>query len=133
MPNRPKKPCSQPGCTELVEAGRGGRCEKHRKQEQQRHDQQRGTAAQRGYDSRWRRYRTQFLRQHPLCECEECKKSGRLIPATVVDHIIPHKGNYELFWDPSNHQAMAKRCHNKKTAREDGGFGNGRNRDVYKT
>lgn len=47
--------------------------------------------------------------------------------ATIVDHIIPHKGNMELFWDRDNWQAMSKECHDKKTAREDGGFGNSRN------
>lgn len=62
--------------------------------------------------------------EHPLCECEECKELNRLLPATVVDHIIPHKGDKILFWDPKNHQAMSKKCHDRKTAREDGGFGN---------
>jgi 5-methylcytosine-specific restriction protein A len=61
---------------------------------------------------------------HPLCE--ECKRNGRLTPATVVDHITPHKGNRELFWDESNWQALCKSCHDRKTAKEDGGFGNGR-------
>jgi 5-methylcytosine-specific restriction enzyme A len=28
-----------------------------------------------------------------------------------------------LFWDRNNWQAMAKACHDKKTASEDGGFG----------
>jgi 5-methylcytosine-specific restriction protein A len=28
-----------------------------------------------------------------------------------------------LFWDNTNWQAMAKECHDAKTAREDGGFG----------
>lgn len=41
----------------------------------------------------------------------------------LVDHIIPHKGDMELFWDRNNWQAMAKECHDKKTATEDGGFG----------
>jgi 5-methylcytosine-specific restriction enzyme A len=41
----------------------------------------------------------------------------------VVDHITPHRGDERLFWDTANHQAMAKRCHDPKTAREDGGFG----------
>jgi len=63
------------------------------------------------------------LRIHPICECKDCKKSGRIIAAEVVDHVIPHKGSYELFWDPNNHQAMSKRHHDRKTALEDGGFG----------
>jgi predicted kinase len=41
----------------------------------------------------------------------------------VVDHIIPHKGDYELFWDEGNWQTLCKRCHDVKTATEDGGFG----------
>lgn len=44
--------------------------------------------------------------------------------ATVVDHVIPHRGDMELFWDSDNWQSMHKQCHDKKTASEDGGFGN---------
>jgi len=42
--------------------------------------------------------------------------------AVVVDHKIPHRGDMNLFWDRSNWQSMAKTCHDKKTATEDGGF-----------
>lgn len=115
MPARPLRPCSYPGCNQLVTSGR---CEKHMRQDRQRIDKQRGTAAQRGYNSRWRRYREQYLREYPLCA--ECEKPT---PATVVDHIIPHKGNKQLFWDPDNHQPLCKSCHDRKTALEDGGFG----------
>ena len=45
------------------------------------------------------------------------------LPSEVVDHVIPHRGDMKLFWDPENHRAMAKRCHDRKTATEDGGFG----------
>jgi hypothetical protein len=44
--------------------------------------------------------------------------------ANVVDHIIPHRGDMELFWDESNWQSMCEPCHNRKTASEDGAFGN---------
>jgi len=44
--------------------------------------------------------------------------------AVVVDHIIPHRGDLALFWDEKNNwQALCHRCHSRKTAREDGGFG----------
>jgi len=33
----------------------------------------------------------------------------------VVDHIIPHKGDQQLFWNRDNWQPMAKSCHDKKT------------------
>lgn len=62
-----------------------------------------------------------FLRRNPLCV--ECEKQGRLVPATVVDHVIPHKGDYEKFWNESNWQALCKSCHDRKTAREDGRWG----------
>ena len=42
----------------------------------------------------------------------------------MVDHIIPHKGDEALFWDEDNLQSLCTPCHNQKTAREDGGFGN---------
>ena len=75
------------------------------------------------YDWGWRKYSKKYRKEHPLCECEECKQRVVALPSDVVDHIIPHKGDKTLFWDENNHQAMAKTCHDKKTASEDGGFG----------
>lgn len=118
MPSRLRKPCAHPGCPELTLEGY---CRAH-KQDARRYDRARGTATQRGYGSRWQRYRLVFLRQHPLCV--ECLKAERLTVATEVDHIIPHKGNYGLFWSPDNHQALCKHHHSKKTAKENGGFNN---------
>ncbi|WP_328203649.1 hypothetical protein [Brevibacillus nitrificans] len=50
---------------------------------------------------------------------------GNVGAATVVDHIIPHKGDKELFWDQKNWQGLCDSHHSRKTAKEDGGFGNG--------
>ena len=50
---------------------------------------------------------------HPLCA--ECQRHGRVTAATVVDHIIPHRGNMELFWDRDNWDSLCAPCHNKKT------------------
>lgn len=115
MPNKPKRQCNFPGCSELVDRGY---CELHKKYARSM-DRERGTAAKRGYDTRWRLARIRFLRAHPLCV--ECERHGRLTSATVVDHIRPHKGDKLLFWDESNWQALCKPCHDAKTAREDGG------------
>ncbi|ELK38933.1 HNH endonuclease, partial [Brevibacillus agri BAB-2500] len=49
----------------------------------------------------------------------------KVTTATVVDHIVPHKGDMRKFWDRMNWQALCASCHSKKTAKEDGGFGNG--------
>lgn len=78
----------------------------------------------RGYTYRWQQASKAFLLLHPLCECDDCKRQGRARVATVVDHRIPHRGDSTLFWDRSNWAAMAKACHDAKTASEDGGFGN---------
>ena len=62
------------------------------------------------------------MRDNPLCL--HCQADGRTVAASVVDHIRPHKGNQVLFWDSENHQPLCEPCHNRKTATEDGGFGN---------
>lgn len=117
MPQKSLHVCCYPGCHELT---RDRYCEKHRKTS---YDSRRQSAAKRGYGSKWNKARLAFLAEHPTCECERCKASGQPLPADVVDHIIPHRGNQKLFWDMKNWQAMNHVCHNRKTAREDGGFG----------
>jgi 5-methylcytosine-specific restriction protein A len=79
-------------------------------------DRERPSAARRGYGPRWRRARAAFLAQHPLCAA--CRALGRVVPATVVDHVVPHRGDQRLFWDESNWAPACKPCHDAKTARE---------------
>jgi len=110
MPKKPNKPCKHPGCPKLTE---GIYCEEHREV----HRSDRMTSNKRGYDSHWRRARKRFLAAHPLCE--SCRENSILVAATVVDHIIPHRGDDRLFWDESNWQALCKRCHDSKTMTED--------------
>lgn len=72
------------------------------------------------YDTaHWLRLRRMYLMHHPLCECED--HCG--YPATVVDHKIPHNDDLALAYDWNNLQAMTKSCHDRKTAKRDGGFG----------
>ena len=77
------------------------------------HDRQ--TSTERGYNARWRRSRKRYLQDNPLCVLHLSK--GRTVPATVVDHIEPHKGNDELFWDKSNWQSVCDLCHNNHKQR----------------
>ena len=60
--------------------------------------------------SRWRRARVAFLAEHPVCKL--CLNVGKVTPATVVDHVTPHRGDTVLFWDKSNWQALCEPCHN---------------------
>jgi 5-methylcytosine-specific restriction endonuclease McrA len=76
--------------------------------------------------TRWRNYRKWYLADHPLCE--ECLKYGRDEGATDIDHVVPVNGPDDpSFWDEENHTALCHACHSRKTAREDGGFGNAMN------
>ncbi len=58
-----------------------------------------------------------WLAEHPFCA--ECGREGMIRAGTVVDHIIPHKGNRELFNDSEhNWQTLCTPHHNTKTADE---------------
>jgi 5-methylcytosine-specific restriction enzyme A len=49
------------------------------------------------------------LDAEPLCRM--CKAEGRTVAATVADHIVAHKGDATLFWDPSNLQSLCDPHH----------------------
>ncbi|WP_353647022.1 HNH endonuclease signature motif containing protein [Mesorhizobium sp. WSM2240] len=77
-----------------------------------RFDQQRPSARQRGYDSKWDKERAAYLKAHP--RCVRCPS-----PATVVDHVTPHKGDRRLFWSRSNWQPLCTPCHSSGKQREE--------------
>lgn len=112
MPYQPKKPCKATGCPELTY---NTYCDYHKKMFRQKDN--RPSAYKRGYTQRWYKEKAKFLKMYPYCvSCGDVAK--------VVDHIKPHKGDMKLFWDVSNWQGMCKSCHDRKTAKHDGGFGN---------
>ena len=77
----------------------------------------RESAAKRGYNRRWQKYRERYLQEHPLCVMHQ--EQGYTVASSVVDHIIPHKGDRKLFWDPKNHQALCKQCHDRHKQRQE--------------
>ena len=82
----------------------------------------RPTAAERGYGSRWQKSAQGFLRKHPLCV--RCEGMGKIEPARCVDHVTPVTGPDDvLFWRRENWQALCFRCHSVKTQTEDKGKG----------
>jgi 5-methylcytosine-specific restriction protein A len=70
----------------------------------------------------WRELRATVLRDAGYI----CATPGCVRRAAVVDHRIPHHGDNDLFFSRDNLQPFCKRCHDQKTARHDGGFGNRR-------
>lgn len=77
--------------------------------------QTRANASARGYGSKWQAARSGYLRRHPVCVM--CALLGRVTEATVVDHIVPHRGDSKLFWDSGNWQALCKPCHDRHKQR----------------
>lgn len=74
-------------------------------------DRQRGSAAARGYDRTWRRFRVWFLRRHPICE-DEC---GCTRAAEEVHHRVALVEQPELRLVEENCQALCKAHHSRKT------------------
>ncbi len=74
------------------------------------------------YGRRWQRARRAYLARFPLCK--DCEKHGGIVGADVVDHVEPHRGDAGLFWDQKNWQPLCASCHSRKTAKQDGGYGN---------
>ena len=69
----------------------------------------RANAARRGYDHQWRKASKAFLALNPYCAI---RGEGCTILATLVDHVIPHRGDMELFWRDGNWQGLCDHCHN---------------------
>lgn len=66
---------------------------------------------------RWRKMRLRQLQKHPLCAF--CLEQGRITPANVADHTVPHKGDERLFFDEGNLQSLCASCHNSDKQREE--------------
>lgn len=109
--------CKHGGCRNLT-TNISGYCDQHSDDI----SKYRQSSSKRGYGYKWRKARERHLQLYPFCE--ECKRQGKpAVLATDVDHIVPHKGDPNLFWNPNNWQSLCHTCHSRKTAAEDGGFG----------
>jgi len=91
------------------------RCEQHEKVAEKTRQARAGTAAERGYDHSWRRRRAAHLAAEPLCRL--CKANGRLVVASVADHIVPHRGDRALFMGEL--QSLCVHCHSSVKQREE--------------
>lgn len=113
MPARPPTPCRHAGCRALVSPP--GYCVEH-KQDGAKW-KPRASAAARGYDYAWSVLRLRILeRDRWLCQCDECKATGRVLPAHEVDHHVPkYRGGTD---DPANLRAINRDCHKRKSRRE---------------
>lgn len=111
MPTRPQRPCRYPRCPELVDSGY---CANHAELDK-RADRWRGSAASRGYDANWRRFRIAYLRKHPLCV--DCLAQQRVMAATEPHHVQKVRDRPDLMYDERNLMPLCKPCHQVRTAR----------------
>jgi len=112
MPRMPLRPCTEPGCSELVDRPP---CGEHRRV---RERQRRRDHVWRDYSGlHWEQIRRRVIEDQPLC-ATGCGAESR-----EVDHIVALRlGGRSV---RENLQALCKRCHSSKTARENG-FGGSR-------
>jgi 5-methylcytosine-specific restriction enzyme A len=69
---------------------------------------------------RWRRRARAQLREHPLCKF--CQQLGQVTIATVADHVVPHRGDPQLFWFGELQSLCASHHSGTKQQRETRGF-----------
>jgi 5-methylcytosine-specific restriction enzyme A len=78
-------------------------------------DAPRVSAARRGYDRRWRRFRDRYLAMHPWCE--DCQSAGRATLAAHVHHRRSLRSAPHLKYDTENLAPLCATCHQRRTAR----------------
>ena len=105
----PSKPCAHAGCRVLLPVGETY-CARHARDVQAerlgRQDARRSDRPDRRWykTAAWRKRREAQLAAEPLCRM--CRNAGRVTPATVADHVTPHRGNRHLFF----HGALQSLC-----------------------
>jgi 5-methylcytosine-specific restriction endonuclease McrA len=70
--------------------------------------------------SRWQRLRWSVL-VRDLFTCQACKRIVASKGEAIADHVRPHRGNEERFWDMANLQCLCKACHDSIKQAEDRG------------
>ncbi len=110
MAQKPLRPCRK--CGKLT---REGYCTEHKPAKADRRE----SAEWHGWYNKpiWKTELrpAQLMRQPFCCSCQAKEYRTR---ASVVDHIVPFRGDWMLFVDPANHQSLCKSCHDRKTALE---------------
>ena len=91
------------------------RVEAGRKANQKEYNKTQRTGGDFYNSGRWRNVRKQYIRENPICI--DCRNSGQIVEAQMVDHIVPIKdGGAKLQMD--NLQSLCNFHHGQKTSRE---------------
>ena len=123
-----KKLCQYSGCNEMAEPGHTY-CKVHLVESQKKHKEWlknhnkkkpfENAARSNNYNNiEWRNLRKEVLKRdgYQCCQCGiTAAESGFPLE---IHHIIPPKGNKELFYDIGNCVTLCKYCHARVTAEE---------------
>lgn len=114
MPRRPRTPCTQPGCPNLVTSP--GKCKDcgRRNSAKRRH-----ASPWWDYGTDWQRTRRRILDTTPRCACTGCAAPrcchGRAAATEVHHRIALRDGGTH---DPANLEAVCHPCHGQRTVDE---------------
>jgi 5-methylcytosine-specific restriction protein A len=108
-----KKICSYPSCNKLVNINERY-CTEHKTNKKPFESAIRFNESL--YNTtRWRKLRVKILNEQPNCfKCGISKSESKL----EVHHLVPPRGNEELFFDENNLMAICSACHRVITNRE---------------
>ena len=123
-----KRICNYSGCNEMAEPGHTY-CEKHLAESQKKHEEwlnnhknkkpfENAVRNNNYNNSEWKKLRLEVLKRdgYRCCQCgASAEESGF---ALEIHHIIPPKGNKELFYDIKNCVVLCKWCHARVTQEE---------------
>ena len=126
-----KRICNYSGCNEMSEPGHTY-CAKHLVESKKKHQEWLKNHKKKPFENavrtnnynnaEWRALRKKVLERDGY-QCRECgataEESGYPLE---IHHIIPPKGNRELFYDINNCVTLCKCCHAKVTQQEVRGY-----------
>lgn len=116
-----KKRCHKINCRNFVE-GNDTYCEEHKGETNRQYNKFRETYDKEYvsfyHSKKWKEKRQQVLRRDNYL-CQRCLKEFDIITiATLVDHIVPSKIDWELRLDINNLQSLCDECHAFKTSED---------------
>lgn len=107
--------CRHPSCRRSVTKG-DGYCSEHKwsKEKREHYRKQNKPTYKYSYETSYQNRKWIKFRKKYLEDCNYCIICGD--QSEVIDHIYPHKGDIDLFWDRGNMWPLCVKCHNTKTA-----------------
>jgi len=99
---------------------RGDYCPEHRGQADNKSSKKRNgfhylKPSQSVYNNNaWRKLRDEIIERDNYT----CQLCGSTEGPMIADHIKPHRGDNDLFWDKDNLITLCKNCHDYKTRQE---------------